>query len=427
MHTNLNIISPKRVPNSTTNWEQFFPYYAGYPEAFASKILESSGLSEGAVVFDPWNGSGTTTYAAAKLGFSAIGFDLNPAMVVIGRARLLSPNEADSLLPLCKKIIRSARSVRTAGDFKDPLSSWFGPITTSVIRSLEESIASHLVGSKTFSEKGARLKDLSSLAATFYVALFSVCRGAATKFRSTNPTWIRHAKKNERRISVAREILESRFTVAIEMMATALRLKAALIGQSKISLVDSTAQHLEANTVDMVLTSPPYCTRIDYTAATRIELAILEPILGCDIATLRRTMMGSIRVPISKIAPDEKWGATCRSFLDELYNHTSKASVSYYHKTHLDYFDKLSRSMQSISFGLKKGGKAVVVVQDSYYKDLHNDLAQTTIEMAQHRSLVLRQRADFRSLRSMSGLNGNSRAYDRPQGATETVLCFEKA
>ena len=34
---------------------------------------------------------------------------------------------------------------------------------------------------------------------------------------------------------------------------------------------------IAADSVDFVLTSPPYCTRIDSTAATRIELAVLAP------------------------------------------------------------------------------------------------------------------------------------------------------
>ena len=46
-------------------------------------------------MLDPWNGSGTTTYAAAQLGHSSIWLDLNPVMVIVARARLLSPSEAD--------------------------------------------------------------------------------------------------------------------------------------------------------------------------------------------------------------------------------------------------------------------------------------------------------------------------------------------
>jgi DNA modification methylase len=94
--SNLAIISPKRTSKSENLWEGFFPYYAGFPEAFASSILRTSGLSSESTVLDPWNGSGTTTYAASKLGIPTIGFDINPVMVVVGRARLLAAQIASS-------------------------------------------------------------------------------------------------------------------------------------------------------------------------------------------------------------------------------------------------------------------------------------------------------------------------------------------
>lgn len=423
----LKIISPKRVQRTDTAWEKFFPYYAGYSETFAANIVETARLPKGSLVYDPWNGSGTTTYVACKLGLNAIGVDINPVMVIAGRARLLAPSEADSLVPLCTKILRHAVSFDANIDNSDPLLNWFTVDSTKIIRSILESITNHLVSQETRLGGILKFEGLSGLAATFYVILFAVCRLAAQKkFRSTNPTWFRYRKSDERRVRVSRDKFEVKFMAVAEEMRNALRLKSEPSGVSKIDLADSTKLHLEADTVDMVLSSPPYCTRIDYTAATRVELAVLNPILPCDIALLRRRMLGSIRVPVSPIVPCETWGETCIQFLKDLRDHTSKASKTYYHKTHLDYFEKLSSSMEKMSSCIKKGGSAVLVVQDSYYKNLHNDLARIVTEMAECRSLALKRREDFRTLRSMSGLNGRTRVYSRPAGAVESVLCFEK-
>ena len=97
----LLITSPKRDKDGHSGWEGFFPYYAGYPTQFATDVIRTAGLAPRSSVLDPWNGSGTTTYAASQLGHTAIGLDLNPVMIVIARARMLSPSEANSLLPLC--------------------------------------------------------------------------------------------------------------------------------------------------------------------------------------------------------------------------------------------------------------------------------------------------------------------------------------
>jgi len=184
---------------------------------------------------------------------------------------------------------------------------------------------------------------------------------------------------------------------------------------------------IEQASVDFVLTSPPYCTRIDYTAATRIELAILGPLLSADARDLSRRMLGSIRVPSCEIIQKDEWGETCNSFLDTLRQHKSKASAGYYFKTHVDYFDKMSRSLSRMHEALKPGGSAVLVVQDSHYKDIHNDLPTIIQEMGKHIGLDSVRRKDFRLNRSMSGINPYSRLYDRSVGATEAVLCLHKA
>ena len=90
----------------------------------------------------------------------------------------------------------------------------------------------------------------------------------------------------------------------------------------------------------MVLTSPPYCTRIDYSAATRIELAVIYPLADVKMEDLGRQMIGSTRVPDHEIAVDQAWGKTCGRFISYLKAHPLKASAGYYYKTHLDYFDK---------------------------------------------------------------------------------------
>jgi DNA modification methylase len=71
----LSIVNPKRKRQVQSAWDEFFPYYAGYPESFARNLLASAQMDPKAVVLDPWNGSGTTTYVASRMGFSAIGLE----------------------------------------------------------------------------------------------------------------------------------------------------------------------------------------------------------------------------------------------------------------------------------------------------------------------------------------------------------------
>lgn len=421
MHNNLVIPSPKRR-SSRDAFQNLYPYYAGFPEAFVESLLSSSLVERGALIYDPWNGSGTTTAVASRLGFPAIGFDLNPAMVVVAKARLLPASEGTSLAPLARTILKQARSIQTQISADDPLLTWFKPKTASIIRSIERTCSEILI------EPAAewKIEELSSTAATFYTALFSISRKMASPFRTANPTWMRLPNEQER-AQISRDEIENRFTsatIAIDKIATS-RAEPFQRVACQVNMSDATLS-VPNHTVDCVLTSPPYCTRIDYTAGTRIELAIISTLIKVDTAELRRGMIGTTMVPKRTVEARTEWGKTCTQFLHAVHDHPSKASKGYYHVTHLDYFDKMFRSIERLSSALRREGKAILIVQDSYYKDLHNDLQTIITEMAEACGLHIQRRADFASTNCMSRINSRAAAHGKRKGSTESVLLFAK-
>jgi hypothetical protein len=426
----LDIGTPKRDRRLQTGWEGFFPYYAGYPESFVSRILATSQLKPGATVLDPWNGSGTTTYASAQLGFSARGYDLNPVMVVVARARLLSSSEADALQPLAATIVGHLKVDQELSE-DDELTTWFTPATAAVIRGLEEEIRRTVVGELTVTPCGTAFGNIAGTAATLYVALFSACRSLAVRFKSSNPTWLRRPKGSEERVEASRSLVLQLFAENVRGMAEALAQKS-LRGLTddrrdwRVDVADTASVSVADESIDMVLTSPPYCTRIDYTAATRIELAVLAPLLEETVDDLGRRMIGTTQVPKLKIEPRELWGPVCNTFLNAVRSHPSKASSGYYYNTHLDYFDKMGRSLINLRAGLKSGGIIILVVQDSYYKELHNDLPKVIEELGERAGLEFVRSERFAWRQSMSRINPHTKAYQRPSDATESVLCFAK-
>jgi len=208
-------------------------------------------------------------------------------MIIVARARLLPPSEADSIEPLAREIVRFSQLDRESLDNREPLSLWFSNETAALLRGIERGIRRRLVGGMTITPEGIKLDRLSGLAATFYVALFTVCRELAAPFLSSNPTWLRRPKHHEPKIDIPRQVVESKLILNLCNMALALANRRHLLmteqGVSEVSLTDTTATVLPEDSVDVILTSPPYCTRIDYTAATRVELAVLAPI-GADDA-----------------------------------------------------------------------------------------------------------------------------------------------
>ncbi|WKY30266.1 DNA methyltransferase [Pseudomonas donghuensis] len=426
MFDSLLIDSPKRKKYSKSQLEEFFPYYAGFPESFASTIIESSGLDRGGIIYDPWNGSGTTTAAAAMRGYNYFGVDINPVMVLVARARNLSITEAHKITLQIEGLLRGLNGLKSQAAEDDPLLQWFQGGTANLIRNFEKRIRSCSV--ERSSKIAVRIDDISPFVAALYVVLFTVCRDFTLLFRSSNPTWLKPPRFSEDRVRV--EISEFRSAIRTQMRRVlgGLRLvseQASAMALKNIVVGDSTSIDRVAF-ADLILTSPPYCTRIDYTAATRVELAVIDPLLALTRSELSQRMIGSIKVPLGLIEPRVEWGRTCGEFISRLLRHDSKASRGYYYKTHLDYFDKMFRSLCGIQRSLKVGAAAVLVVQDSHYKEIHNDVPLILTEMADASGLELFRREDFLQKNSMSGINTRSKKYRDSASAVESVLCFIK-
>ena len=341
--------------------------------------------------------------------------------------------DGDSIKPLAHKVIRQASTVNAKVAEDDLLLGWFDNASAESIRCIEASVREHLLGVWTLRSDGTHFECMSSLAATFYVALFLTCRSLVSNFQSSNPTWLRRRKMGEAQISIERDTILNAFKGCLDAMSNHLTSGSSEPafelhehGKIDIHLADSTRLSLPEASVDFVLTSPPYCTRIDYTAATRIELAVIAPLLNTPTSELSRQMIGSTRVPLGEITPNMRWGTTCTKFLTSVDSHKSKASSGYYLKTHLDYFDKLSSSIDRVRAAMKPGAIAVLVVQDSYYKDVHNDLPSIVSEMGALSGLTFLGSKEFRLARSMSGVNPYTRVYKRRPGAVEAVLAFAR-
>lgn len=427
----LEIINPKRNSSDRKGWHGFFPYYAGFSEQFARELINSAGLKKGSVVWDPWNGSGTTTSVAASLGFSAKGTDLNPVMVIVAKSRLVAVTEADTLIALSNEVaIRSSRS-RTKILASDPLLDWFDTDSAQHIRRIEQAIRHLVVGDLTLTPKGTNLASLSSIAATLYVGLFTLARDLVKHAKTSNPTWVRKPRGIDDLASSDRSSLSKAFGNNIRAMVAAMSNELPINSIDthqavSITTGDTTSATEVPKNMDFVLTSPPYCTRLDYAAATRIEMALLQPWLETDPDSISRQMIGSTKVPLIAPNPVRSWGPKCISFLRQVRDHSSKASKTYYLKNHMDYFDKMNKSVEMLSAGLKLQGTAVLVVQDSYYKDIWNPLPDIISEMACNHGLREKHRKAFASKRSMSGINSSSLAYRTHKTPIEMVLCFER-
>jgi hypothetical protein len=425
----LVITNPKRAAAAPVGRDHWFPYYAGFSSEFARQLIASSSLPKGSVLMDPWNGSGTTTSSAVVNGHKAIGFDVNPVMAVVAKARLLPQCEIASIAPLMADILEKATGTGGDLDISDPLGIWLAPAAVLTLRRIERAIYRLLVSASGTRAATDSVQDLSSLASFFYVALFRTLRLLLRRFRGSNPTWITRPLTFGHRIRPSTSTIRNCFSDHVGQMV----LRASSIPEHKprtssstIGVASSERLPVRRGTVDFVLSSPPYCTRIDYCVATLPELAALGFDVDTRLGELRHRLIGTPTIHAATPAPNTSWGKTCVALLDRISRHRSKAARSYYFKTYTQYFAAMSRSFSELGRCLKRRGYCILVVQDSHFKNVHVDLATVFREMGLAASLELRRREDFPISRTFGSINLKARAYRDASSATESVLCFTK-
>ena len=75
------------------------PHPAAFPRKLAEMCIRLHGPAEGAVVMDPFMGTGTTAVAAARLGCRWVGFETDASYVELARERLEGAEARQARLP----------------------------------------------------------------------------------------------------------------------------------------------------------------------------------------------------------------------------------------------------------------------------------------------------------------------------------------
>lgn len=397
--------------------DRWYPYYAGYTHQFAADVIAEMCGKRSCTVLDPWNGSGTTTAAASHGGHRPVGFDLNPATLVIANAKLVHRAGVDRLPSVLAKCLGDARRrvTRAAAASEDPLRLWLPPRAAGFARHAFEWLA-------TQSPNGNLARTNPELAIVA-ICLLRTLRQFAIDVRS-NSSWTLPQEGHRVRIdsiealatAVASEFRESRQLLPEKHSSASARLA---------RLGDARDLRLRDNSVDFVLTSPPYCTRIDYAKQMRFELAALFRQGDQHTRLLRHMLMGTttLRTPPQRFV---KLPSSVSSLLHAIKQHPSHRSAGYYHKNVSQYFEDAFLAVGELQRVMRPGGRAVLVLQNSYYKEIPIPLSDLFCDIgAAHglvTSVVLRRAVG----RSMTSLNTRSKRYNVTRAYSEDLVLMEK-
>jgi hypothetical protein len=424
LKTSSTIQSPKRDALRDRQW---YDFYAMYSPQFVDSILTSVSFGKQDCILDPWNGTGTTTSAAWHLGVNALGLDLNPAMVLIARGRLLQQKDIVRLRDVGKNIEQMKKPVGFRLGNHDPLQDFFADKTVEYIRGLELVLRAQFSISEDPGPRDMRWVDYCTpLLACLYVVMFRSIRSLFSTFGTSNPTWFKRPVP-ENRVSVSwksfRESISRSVVDAVRFLEKDTFPLSRETPDVRVTMGDSRSPVSQG--ITLTLTSPPYCTRIDYAVATLPELTLLG-VTDEDFRDLRRKMIGTpVIARETECLQQPDGSSTSDQLLRTISRHRSYASTRYYLKTFKQYFIGMFRSLRSIDEVTRRGGRAVIVVQDSYFKDVRIDMPGIYTDYFEQMGWRLTDRTEFKT-RTKGAIHRFASRYRPKGGATESVLTFQK-
>ena len=235
-------------------------------------------LSEpGEVVFDPFCGSGTTGVESLLLGRIALQSDNNRVSVLISRAKmaLLLSSAIERDLRAVAEVISFRLDARDPGQAShlEPLSKeldrWFHPETVLDLRAIWRAIHNNAHG-----EAAIVLRMLFSDLLFASVSPSPDSLRPGRKPRRHHWGWIAdNVRPNGTAWQDARSLFLIRIANAIRVTESSVYKR--IPGGSRQGIVrsDSRSVPLQSESIDLIVTSPPYLGMIDYARANRLTYA----------------------------------------------------------------------------------------------------------------------------------------------------------
>jgi len=247
------------------------PYKAKFHPRMAKAMVNALGLKRG-VLLDPFVGSGTTSIECTLAGVDSVGMDISPVCVQAAKAKVAALNVSLQIFRNeIDKIVERTHRQKYGAQMIDKL-------VPSNILSRYPGKQHELLSIYLMKRSIERIKDedITNIFLTTLSKVVSQVVRSKSKF-SAHELFERELEEVWKRVLAFNKLRE----------------KAAItLGKAVVLQGDARKLILPDESVQGVVTSPPYSTAVDY---VKNDLPILEIVHDADIERLQRDMMGNSR------------------------------------------------------------------------------------------------------------------------------------
>lgn len=358
---------------------EWYRFVLSYPPHLVRDYLEKFALALGQRVLDPFCGTGTTLVECKKQGVASVGLEANPIAHFASSVKVDWSLDGDMLLEHAEGVAAAAQEAldrQGIDDLELPLfrknRNDTPPLRTlgaEQLRLLLKHSISPLPLHKTLvlldfiqgqADSPARNHELLALAKTLVLEISNLKFGPEVGVGTI--------KTNA---PVLAAWMEGIRTMAADLRRLAPRRRSP--AQALRADARDLAERIEANSIDAVITSPPYPNEKDYTRTTRLESVLLGFLSSMDdLRALKRQLVRSNTRGVYKGDDDDRWvqdHPEIARLADKIETRrlemgkTSGFERAYPKVTRL-YFGGMARHLAALRGVLRPGAQLAYVVGD---------------------------------------------------------------
>ncbi len=227
---------------------RWFAFPHSYSPQLIDEVLKTCPISPTGKIFDPFVGAGTTVLRARQLGYSAVGTDLSPLSLFVSRVKLGDYNKET-----LEEALNSILAYHPLREYPE--------VPPRIQKAFTDLEIRHIFGIKE------RIQHLPQPMADFFQ--LALLRVQQTVSRATpDGGWFRWIEKEDQS-HLVKDLFERQARLQIGDVAPLTTCQSEILASDARSLDNITGNF------EMVITSPPYPNRHDYSRIFHIELLSL--------------------------------------------------------------------------------------------------------------------------------------------------------
>ena len=345
---------------------RWFRFSAGFSAQWAESTIRER-TSGKALVCDPFAGSGTTLLAAQAAGAESVGVENQPMLAGIAKSKLAWGVSPEALGEAGLEVLAKAGDSQGSRAGQEPalLTKCYTEQALSELRRLQRAI-----------EETHTTQPYDKL---LWLALVCILR--PTSHVGTAQWQYILPKKTKANPARPFDAFRDMVGAMVDDMGVTQARPGSVPSAKLIEDDIRDTKALETNSVDFVLTSPPYANNYDYADATRLEMTFLGDVSSWgDLQPIRNRLVhsstqqmvgfdsraaleGEVLSPISK---------ELRAAYEELaIIRRERAGKKAYHSMIVGYFQDMALAWRTLRPAVKPGGVACFVVGDSAPYGVH--------------------------------------------------------